>query len=72
MSLRDFTPQSDPMMEELYAIRDANSAKMLAMGPEERAQWLKQKTDSFLAEHGYELRPHPTNPQWEQMVKKEA
>ena len=70
MSLRDLTPKPDPMMEELYAVRDANSAKMLSMTPEERKQWLTEKTDSFLIEHGYELHPDPDHPGWEKMVKK--
>ena len=72
MSLRDFQAQPDPMMDGLRKIRDEIGAHMLTLSPEERSEWLTRETDVFLEENGYELRPHPTNPQWEQIVKKGA
>ena len=72
MSLRDYTPPPDPMMDELCAIRDAISAQMLTQSTEEQLQSLHHETDEFLAQHGYELRPDPDHPGRERMVKKEA
>jgi len=72
MSLTDYTSPPDPMMEELRAIRDELSAQMLTMSIEEQLQSLSQETDAFLAEQGYELRPHPTNTQWKQLVKRQT
>lgn len=70
MSLRDFTPPPDPMMEELYAIRDEISAQTQGLTHEQRVELLERETDEILAQNGYELRPHPTIPNCHQMVKK--
>ena len=70
MSLRDLTPRPDPMMEELWAIRDAIGVEMASMTPEEQVEWLNRKNRESLEEAGYELRPHPTIPNCNQLVKK--
>lgn len=70
MSLRDLTPRPDPMMEELYAIRDAISAEMVSRSPEEQIEWLHQQNKASLEKDGYELRPHPTIPNCNQLVNK--
>ena len=72
MSLRDFSAKPDPMMEELYAIRDAIGAKMASMTLEEGIEWLERENQAALERDGYELRPHPTIPNCRQLFKKEA
>ena len=70
MSLREFSPRPDPMMDELRQVRDEISAHLLTLSMEERINWINHDSDGFLEENGFETRPHPTMRNCELIVRK--
>jgi hypothetical protein len=68
MSLANFEPKPDPMMEELQKIREQINETATQLSPEERIRWFNQKAEEILADKGKVLVTHPTIPRAWSMV----